>query len=398
MSEPFSEDEWTTCLRILRVLAKDPTLAPDLEALERSAAFITKRARKARRKESSAKRKGHDRNVVEQLLVQREQNSVQAPPIADDDLKLQAATRSCYVCHARYRELHPRYHQLCPDCGKLNEEKRLQRADLRGRRALVTGGRIKIGFETALRLLRDGAEVVVTSRRADEAHAAFARQPDSASFLERLRSVSLDMRNIESVLAFANEFEKRFGALDILVNNAAQSVVRPEGIDDAAQDLRDQNSWMLALEEVAPTELSDAFNVNAVAPLLLTGRLKRAMLNSKFEQRFVINVVGLDGRFGSTYKSPKHPHINASKAGLNMMTRTCAQEWQLERIYMCSVDPGWVSHEAGYEVRVRAREKGFVPPLDSADGAARIYDPIVMGLRGQPCSGVLLKDFVPASW
>ena len=68
--------------------------------------------------------------------------------------------RACYVCKAEYRELHFFYDALCPACGDFNYEKRFQSADLHGRVALVTGARVKIGYQAALTLLRCGATVV----------------------------------------------------------------------------------------------------------------------------------------------------------------------------------------------------------------------------------------------
>jgi hypothetical protein len=54
--------------------------------------------------------------------------------------------RSCYLCKCGFRQLHHFYAQLCPACAALNWRKRNQRADMQGRVALVTGGRVKIGF------------------------------------------------------------------------------------------------------------------------------------------------------------------------------------------------------------------------------------------------------------
>ncbi len=62
------------------------------------------------------------------------------------------------------------YHQLCPDCARLNREKRDARADLTGKRALLTGGRAKIGMYIALRLLRDGAHTTITTRFPERRH------------------------------------------------------------------------------------------------------------------------------------------------------------------------------------------------------------------------------------
>src|SRR5580765_4637148 len=70
----------------------------------------------------------------------------------------------CYVCKQQYREIHHFYDQLCPTCAALNFFKRTELADLRGRVALLTGGRVKIGYQTGLKLLRSGAQLIVTTR------------------------------------------------------------------------------------------------------------------------------------------------------------------------------------------------------------------------------------------
>jgi len=60
--------------------------------------------------------------------------------------------------------VHHFYDCLCFICGDFNFLKRNQKADLTGLIALVTGARIKIGFEIAIKLLRDGATVIATTR------------------------------------------------------------------------------------------------------------------------------------------------------------------------------------------------------------------------------------------
>jgi NAD(P)-dependent dehydrogenase (short-subunit alcohol dehydrogenase family) len=87
-----------------------------------------------------------------------------------------------------------------------------------------------------------------------------------------------------------------------------------------------------------------------------------------------------------------------SKAALNMITRTSADDYARDGISMNSVDVGWVTQEGAYSTRLRMRAQGFVPPLDEVDGAARIYDPIVLGLGGRRDFGRFFKDYRPAAW
>jgi NAD(P)-dependent dehydrogenase (short-subunit alcohol dehydrogenase family) len=133
--------------------------------------------------------------------------------------------RGCYVCKRRYHEVDAFYHQLCPGCAARNRARREARTDLTGRRALLTGGRAKIGMYIALRLLRDGAETTITTRFPRDAARRFGSMRDSADWLHRLRVVGIDLRDPAQVVALADAVAAA-GPLDILINNAAQTVRR----------------------------------------------------------------------------------------------------------------------------------------------------------------------------
>lgn len=135
----------------------------------------------------------------------------------------------CYICREAYRESerHGFYPRMCVPCGDLNLRKRAQTADLRGRYAVVTGGRVKIGFEIALRLLRAGCHVIVTTRLPNDALKRFAAERDFESFRSRLEFEGIDLRFTADVLALCDKLKKRLPRLDILINNAAQTIRRP---------------------------------------------------------------------------------------------------------------------------------------------------------------------------
>jgi NAD(P)-dependent dehydrogenase (short-subunit alcohol dehydrogenase family) len=136
--------------------------------------------------------------------------------------------RGCYVCKADYTLVDAFYHWLCPSCAEFSHTKRDQRTDLSGRRALLTGGRAKIGMYIALRLLRDGAHTTITTRFPRDAVRRFAGLPDSADWLHRLKIIGIDLRDPTQVIALADEVAGD-GPLDILINNAAQTVRRSPG-------------------------------------------------------------------------------------------------------------------------------------------------------------------------
>ncbi|RHZ20485.1 hypothetical protein DYB26_008062 [Aphanomyces astaci] len=135
--------------------------------------------------------------------------------------------RSCYACKKRFDMLHHFYDQLCPDCATLNFQKRLQTADLTGYIALVTGARVKIGYHTALKLLRAGATVIATSRFPQDAAIRYANESDYSTWKTRLHVYGLDLRDLAGAEVFMDCIERTFHSLDILVNNATQTIRRP---------------------------------------------------------------------------------------------------------------------------------------------------------------------------
>ncbi|HVZ73361.1 MAG TPA: SDR family oxidoreductase [Polyangia bacterium] len=135
----------------------------------------------------------------------------------------------CYVCKAPFVELHAFYDQMCPPCAAFNWEKRHQTADLRGRTALITGARVKIGYQASIMLLRAGARVLVTTRFPRDAARRYAAEPDFATFAPRLRIFGLDLRHTPSVELFARQLAAREERLDFILHNACQTVRRPPG-------------------------------------------------------------------------------------------------------------------------------------------------------------------------
>jgi NAD(P)-dependent dehydrogenase (short-subunit alcohol dehydrogenase family) len=150
----------------------------------------------------------------------------EVPPGPARELK---KPKTCYVCKADFTRLHHFYDALCPECGDLNYRKRFQTASLAGRVGLVTGARVKIGFQTALKMLRAGARVIATTRFPHDAALRYSREPDFAEWKERLHVHGLDLRHSPSVEIFARYVEHAFERLDVLVNNACQTVRRPPG-------------------------------------------------------------------------------------------------------------------------------------------------------------------------
>jgi len=147
-----------------------------------------------------------------------------APP---EEPRATSESQHCYVCKQHYDTVHFFYDQLCPTCAELNYAKRTETADLRGRVALLTGGRVKIGYQAGLKLLRAGARLIVTTRFPRDSAARYAREDDFAEWSDRLEIFGLDLRHTPSVEAFCREMLASRDRLDFIINNACQTVRRP---------------------------------------------------------------------------------------------------------------------------------------------------------------------------
>jgi NAD(P)-dependent dehydrogenase (short-subunit alcohol dehydrogenase family) len=147
--------------------------------------------------------------------------------VDDPDFCEVVEPQHCYICKQLYVVVHGFYDQLCPACGDFNYRKRSQTADLSGRVALLTGGRVKIGYQAGIKLLRAGAELIVTTRFPRDAAARYAGEPDFEEWSGRLEIFGLDLRHTPSVEAFCQHLSATRDRLDFIVNNACQTVRRP---------------------------------------------------------------------------------------------------------------------------------------------------------------------------
>jgi len=140
-----------------------------------------------------------------------------------------ALGKRCYVCKKIYKTVHTFYDRLCPECGDFNYRKRFQTADLRGRTALVTGGRVKIGYQIVMMLLHAGARVIVITRFPRDAASRYSKEIDFNDWKDRLVIFGLDLRHTPSVEALCRHICSTEPRLDFLINNACQTVRRPPG-------------------------------------------------------------------------------------------------------------------------------------------------------------------------
>lgn len=206
------------------------------------------RAERAKRRHAKAKLQQQDEALLNKTAIRsagpqsrRRLGSAppqpfDTPPIAatqisalsgDDIIATLQVARNCYICKQDFRDIHFFYDSLCPTCAQFNWTRRNQSVDLSGRYVLLTGGRVKIGFEAALKLLRCGANVILTTRFPNDASKRFAEVDGSESWLDRLQVYGLDLRHTPSVEAFANQLCDQLPRLDFIINNACQTIRRP---------------------------------------------------------------------------------------------------------------------------------------------------------------------------
>ncbi|MBL3699567.1 SDR family NAD(P)-dependent oxidoreductase [Leucobacter luti] len=285
-------DELAAALRIIEAVHELPKDHPDAVAVRRATSSMYKSAKRERRRVSRNVIADADRAVVAATATG-------APDRIDDETRgiplsttataaiagEYAKPHNCYICKQPYTQVDAFYHQLCPSCAAMSHGKRTARTDLTGKRALLTGGRAKIGMHIALRLLRDGAHTTITTRFPRDAARRFASLPDSAEWIDRLRIVGIDLRDPSQVIALADSVAAR-GPLDILINNAAQTVRRSPGSYSLLADAESQPLPAGRLPETEtlghPAELhpralqssvsaDGAVSLDALNPAALTG-------------------------------------------------------------------------------------------------------------------------------
>jgi len=222
-------------LRVLAQMAEVNQEHPDFTTVRRATAKMFKAVKKERRLDLRAAIADADRAVVASTATgapDRIDDETRGIPISTATIAPTAGTlikaRSCYICKKPYTLVDAFYHQLCPDCAAMSHAKRDARTDLSGKTALLTGGRAKIGMYIALRLLRDGAHTTITTRFPRDAVRRFTSLPDSGEWIHRLRVVGIDLRDPAQVMGLADSVAAA-GPLDILINNATQTVRRSPG-------------------------------------------------------------------------------------------------------------------------------------------------------------------------
>ncbi|WP_406317469.1 SDR family NAD(P)-dependent oxidoreductase [Streptosporangium sp. NBC_01639] len=214
-------------LRALGEARRLPMDDPDRKWIAHAALALVRDGQQRRKQDRGRDAKEADAAVLAATVMGSPGRVVDAPlperPVGEPAGELRRPRR-CYVCKDQFTRVGNLYHLLCPSCAAFNAARRTARADLSGRRALITGGRTKIGHQLALKMLRDGAHVTVTTRFPADAVRRFAESGDWGG---RLEVVGIDLCDPRQVIALGDRFLAAGDPLDILVNNAAQTLRRP---------------------------------------------------------------------------------------------------------------------------------------------------------------------------
>ena len=244
----ITAEEIDSCISILENLVTDTNQLFDLSEEKRTALYKLsgmlsrpnrdefKRRRKDAKKATKRKMIARDKHARKSTGIRSAREAalfvapklLAAASIPKDTPELESP-RNCYVCKTVYTKLHHFYDTMCTDCGDLNYAKRFQTTDLHDQVAVITGSRLKIGYHITLMLLRSGATVVATTRFPADSAIRFSKEDDYRKWSDRLHIHGLDLRHIPSVEIFCNYIEQKYDRLDILINNAAQTVRRPSG-------------------------------------------------------------------------------------------------------------------------------------------------------------------------
>ena len=425
--KPPNIAELRTTLRTLEALAADPVLVATLDARHRTTLLDAAR-----------------------LLAGRPPRPTPPAPSTTTTTLPSRPTRACYVC---FTTTFVDADALCPACRATEQATAaaLQTAQqqhlLDGHVVVVTGGRVNIGYATALAALRLGARVLVTTRFVDDAVVRYRAEADADAWWDRLRIDALDLRDLPAIEALVARWADDIDGVDAVIHNAAQTLplststttalsssassssllpaaeqvlssLSPALIDehDGPYGQAPGESWRAGIADVSTRELLEVLLVNAAAPFVFTRALLPLLRASPRTPRIVVNVTSNEGRFSFARhavdddggfderdsgvasergaKSHRHPHLNMAKAALNMLTRTSASELSPEGVVMVAVDPGWVSGPLP--------TAGFASgrfPLDVDEAARRVLQPVVAAARGHPPrAGVLYKNYRPSPW
>jgi len=224
MSNKFTLEEWESCMKVLNALKDDPLDNPDNQSFKTLFTQIYKKVKKNNRSDLKATHQQEDLIILNNSHIAKEALHYENKITPENQINKLNRDKKCYACLSLYNEAHFFYHRLCPTCANEHYVNREVYLDLNNKNVIITGGRVKVGYATALRFLRSKANVMVTTRFPALAWKQFNKELDVDEWKDQLFIYGLDLRNLKQIDAFVLFYKQEYNHLDILINNAAQTI------------------------------------------------------------------------------------------------------------------------------------------------------------------------------
>jgi gluconate 5-dehydrogenase len=192
-----------------------------------------------------------------------------------------------------------------------------QLLDLSGRVSVVTGGATGLGLQMATALAEAGSNIVICSRKLENCEQA-ARELEKLGV--QALAAACDVTKADQVEAMKDAVMKKFGRVDVLVNNAGRA-------------------WVAPPEDMPLERWQQVFDLNITAPFLCAQVLGREMIKAKRGK--IINIASIAGLVGRNPKAYNSIAYGASKGALVNFTRDLAIKWAHHNIQVNAICPGF---------------------------------------------------------
>ena len=355
--------------------------------------------------------------------------------------------QKCYICKKYYNNniYIESYEYLCIECANENYINKNLKVNLLNNTFLVTGGRVKLGYSVTLKLLRFGANVIITTRYPNFAMNNYQSESDYHLWKDRLNIIECDFTKLNQIHTMldllqeynfngiinnafqtikasslyyekVNEIETNLKENIILNNNKITNIelnqqnqiirhnsnqyilnntiyntqilkynnIKINKFKDIQDEIHD-NSWNKKIDEISPEEILECTLINQIVPTLIINKLKNNLTGTKF----IINVTSFEGSFNYE-KTDKHIHTNMCKTAMNMMIRTLHQDSD-KNLHVYAINPGYVSG-------ICPQKDKF--PISLEDGATRIIYPIIKYYLNEPLDKdiMLMNNYKKYDW
>lgn len=429
----FTEEEWRHCIKVLSQLKDRPFDNPDNQLLSTLLTKVVKKAKKLQKKRPKEK----TLQDLKLYFSSPTMDHAEATKVKEKAMYgYSPFPMGCARCGTSYQQVHVMYPMHCTKCAEVYLGQRWRSIDLKGRKAIVIGGRVKAGYLAALRLLRAGAQVVVTSRFPALALEGFTKEQDYNAWSKQLLVYGLDLRMVTKVEEFMWFCGKHFESLDMLLNLASRHVPPPEDYYSSMADKEDallvrrsyskdtlvpnqglhQSEWLAAFvpkktepgwwsrlvkgtaesptapnfDDIVPQQFLERSLIHQISPMVLIQQAMPYFGRSSFPYQYWVTATSSEGQFRSRQMFSDRVDIRVNRAGQNMLNLALAQEYGTKGLLANAVDIGWLSQSGMSEGRL-------LP--DAEDAASQMLYPIFESIENrEQLSGKLLKNYRVDTW